>query len=102
MEHVPLVADRRIHPSLLLLSSAYAEERRGKGQEMRKRKNQEDGEMDLTGEIPKSRSGGEIRALHCKPMMRPGKHKEIAPVADSIPTEAERACRVSERVVKPG
>ncbi len=57
--------------------------------------------MDLRRKIAKRRRRGEIRALHREPVVWPGEHEELVPVADSVPVEDERTCRVSKRVVEP-
>jgi hypothetical protein len=57
--------------------------------------------MDLSRKIPKRRRRGEIRALHCEPVVWPREHEELAAVADSVPVEDKGTRRVSERVVEP-
>ncbi len=57
--------------------------------------------MDLGRQIPQCRSRGEARVLHTKPVVWPREHEKLTSIANRVPVEDERACRVGERVVEP-
>ena len=62
----------------------------------KKKKKEQRREIDFSREIPERCRRGKIRALHLRPMVWPCEHKELAPIADSVPVEDKRAHCVSE------